>query len=287
MRHQAVAWVTAARPLSLTNVLLPVLLGQAYAYNQTRAFSWFLCGALVIYAVLDQWFIVFANDYADREDDSLDERTMFSGGSGVIQNAQLTPESLRCAAMVTGGALLALGTALAFRSWLALPLTLAALALVQLYSYKPARLSYRGGGEWLQGVGMGFVLPAMGAVVQARGEVEVCWPAIAGLVVLAAAGNIATSLPDFDNDRRVNKRSVAVRYGVRRASYLCVGGMCVSAALLTTFAGTNSALVGVQVFLLMLAAGVTTKGAKRLFLVWVYGFFFVATHVGYVLFLIQ
>jgi 1,4-dihydroxy-2-naphthoate octaprenyltransferase len=216
------AWFKAARPLAQANIAGPLLLGQGFAFAKLGAFSWSVLGLVAAFGVADHLFIVFANDYADREHDT-DQRTLFSGGSGVLQNGDISARSLRRAAILMGVMLLVLGSLFVTRSPWPLVLAIAALVLLWAYSYPPLRLSYRGGGEWLQGLGVGGVLPLFGYAAQAGELASFPWSIGAGCVLLAASANIATSLPDIAADRRAKKRTIAVKKGIVRAAWSCIG----------------------------------------------------------------
>lgn len=210
------AWLQAARPLALINLVVPLWLGQALAFATTGAFSLRLLYASHLLAWLLLLVIVFANDYADRESDA-HNRTYneFSGGSRVLPEGRLSPESLRSAGWAAAAALGVVGL------WLALfdgrPLLPALLvgagALVWAYNFPPLRLSYRGHGEVLQGLGTGALLPALGFYLQSGTLATFPVRALAPLVLLGAVGNILTSLPDVPSDRDSDKRTYPVRRG--------------------------------------------------------------------------
>jgi len=210
------AWLQASRPLAQLNLALPLLLGQALAYSIGGGFSWTAFAVVHAFGVIDQLFIVFANDYADVETDR-ENRTYspYSGGSRVVPQGKLTPQSLRRAAGVM--AVLLVGGCV-WAAWsLNRPLLLGAgvlaLGLMWLYSFPPVRLSYRGHGEVLQGVGLGVVLPLLGFYVQAGSLDAFPFGALLPFFVLGVVGNISTSLPDFPSDRASGKRSYPVRVG--------------------------------------------------------------------------
>ena len=132
---------------------MPLLVGQALAWVACGRFDWGRMGLIMFVAWIDQLFIVFANDLADRDADAKHPApTIFSGGSGVLREGKLTSVHLRRAAvgMAVFFLLLCIVTALRWGvlSWLFLGP--AAIALLWAYSFPPLRLSYRGGGEWLQ-----------------------------------------------------------------------------------------------------------------------------------------
>ena len=229
------AWIKAARPLAQANIAGPLLLGQAFAFAKLGVFSWSVLGLVAAFGVVDHLFIVFANDYADREHDT-DKRTLFSGGSGVLQSGDISPHSLRRAAVFMGGMMLVIGGLFVSRSPWPLVLAVVAIALLWAYSYAPLRLSYRGGGEWLQGIGVGGVLPLFGFAAQAGELTSFPWTIGAGCVALAASANIATALPDIAADRRAKKRTLAVQKGIVRAAWSCIG-LSVAALYLISWAG--------------------------------------------------
>lgn len=217
---RATAWLRATRPLAHANIAPPILLGQAFAFANAGHLDAGLGAVAFGFGILDHLAIVFANDYADRDADALtDTRTIVSGGSRVIPDGLLRPAQLRTAAIVAGLALLA-GSAVA--GWLLerelLPAFAAvALLLLHAYSFEPMRLSFRGFGEVLQGVGVGLVLPLMGWYAQTGDLARAPYDVFAPLVVLAFAGNVLTALPDHAADSKAGKRTWPVRRGEARA----------------------------------------------------------------------
>ncbi|MBX3249134.1 MAG: prenyltransferase [Myxococcales bacterium] len=218
------SWVRAARPLAQANIAPPVLFGQALAWGLTGRFSWGAFALVLLWGVLDQVFIVFANDVADAPHDRADARTPFSGGSGVIPEGLLSRGTLARAALVVFAVLgaVSVGLAITASAW-ALAAWLAAGGLVWAYSFPPLRMSYRGGGELLQGLGVGAVLPLLGFVAQAQALGPFPRWVLIATVPLAMAGNVATALPDEVADRRALKRTWPVRMGRTRAAWACLG----------------------------------------------------------------
>lgn len=210
------AWVQAARPLATANVAVPLILGQALAYAAHGRFGWGLFGAVQLLGILNQLFIVFANDFADREADALNPSpSLVSGGSRVIQEGKLAPEALRKAAWLMLGAmvLVALILALIHQLWWLPLLVLGGASLLWAYSFAPLRLSYRGYGELLQGLGVGVVLPIIGFYAQAGSFEALPWLGLLPCFLLGYVGNLLTALPDYPGDRAANKRTYPVRFG--------------------------------------------------------------------------
>ncbi|MEO0322053.1 MAG: prenyltransferase [Myxococcota bacterium] len=211
------AWLQASRPLAQANLAGPLLLGQALAYRITGRFDLRVLVLVALWGVLDQLFILWANDVADRAHDGA-ERTLFSGGSGVLVEGKLSPDALRRGALAAYGLLGGLSFALALgrSAWL-VPLWLAAGALVHGYSYPPLRLSYRGHGEHLQALGVGVVLPLVGYAAQAGELASLPKGFLLATYLLGWAGNVATALPDHAADVRADKRTWPVRFGSQPA----------------------------------------------------------------------
>ena len=213
------AWLRAARPLAHGNIAPPILLGEAMASSgRTLDLSLLVCAHL--FGVLDQLVIVFANDFADEETDRNNATsTPFSGGSRVLVRGELRAHDLGRAALVMSASLLVFSGVV---GWLFarpyLPLfAVVALALMQAYSFAPLKLSYRGGGELLQGLGIGIVLPTLGYYMQ-RGSLEGLSPwALFALFLFGVAGNVLTALPDTASDRLSQKRTWSVLFGEHHA----------------------------------------------------------------------
>src|SRR5690606_19076458 len=136
-------------------------------------------------------------------------------------------------------------------------LALAAIALMLAYSTPPLRLSHRGHGEWLQGIGVGLVLPSGGLYAQA-GSLGLPLEALIGPVLLATASNAVTAMPDLDADARAGKRTIPVRLGAVRAGWataaLTLAGGALTLALAPIDAAARATIAAVALPALALAA---------------------------------
>lgn len=218
-------WLKASRLASQLYIFLPLLVGQMFHVMRGGAIDWSVFAIIHLFGLFLQLYIVYANDYADRETDALNRTfTPFSGGSRVLIDKQLSSRSLRSGAIVMALLALVTGIFLAFaRSrYYAVPISIFALGLLWLYSYPPARLSYRGGGEVLQTIGVGLVLPIFGYYVQSNQFAGFPWPALLAILPSQLACAIATSLPDEPSDRASAKRTTAVLWGAAGAKLLVV-----------------------------------------------------------------
>jgi len=251
------AWIQASRPLAQINIAVPLVLGQVAAWHVTGRFAWPWLAAAVVWGLLDHLFVVFANDFADHEADS-GRRTLLSGGSGVIPDGKLTPQELKHAARSAASLLLLYSCGLAFAGRPLTPLYgLAALFLMWLYSFDPVRLSYRGGGELLQGIGVGVGLPSLGYYLQTEIVFAPGW-VMGPAALLGVCSNVLTALPDVEDDAAAQKQTWPVRYGMPSARRFASAG--IGFAALAIFVWTPSVSVpakaGVSVVaLLPLLAG--------------------------------
>ncbi|MGB5696602.1 MAG: prenyltransferase [Polyangiales bacterium] len=222
------SWIQASRPLAHVNIAVPLILGQVSAWHVTGRFQWLWFAAALLWGVLDHLFVVYANDFADREADS-GRRTLLSGGSGVIAEGRLTSAQIKRASGASAVVLVLYSCALSFmgRTWTPL-YALAALLLMWLYSFGPVRLSYRGGGELLQGIGVGIGLPSLGYYLQAEDLLAPMW-ILGPATLLGVCSNVLTALPDVEDDDLARKRTWPVRHGMRSARRFASAGIAFAA----------------------------------------------------------
>ncbi len=245
--HTLRAWLQASRPAAAINLLLPLALGQALAYQTTGLFSTYFCLLSLLYGLAMQLYIVFLNDWADQCADALNTTpTPFSGGSRVLVEKRLRPHHLLYAGLGAGLAVIILGLlfAFSFNRPLALALFIIGLLLLWAYSLPPLRLNYRGGGELLQALGVGLVLPIAGFYLQA-GQLPSITPSenplalvslFSAYLYLQLSAAIAFALPDEEADRRAGKRTLASLLGIKKA-----GAITIALGLLThLFLYTNN-----------------------------------------------
>jgi 1,4-dihydroxy-2-naphthoate polyprenyltransferase len=195
-----------------------------------------------VYGLLAHLFIVFANDAVDWQSD-LQNRTfnLYSGGSRVVPEGKLTPRALAFAAFGVSILLSALAAGVGFG--LEQPLLFffvaATVGLVWAYNFPPLRFAYRGRGELLQAIGVGVVLPAAGFYLQCGALKSLPWPALFPSFLLAWAGNLLTSLPDYPSDFATSKNTYAVRktpLAARRHALLAIGIAACAAPLVVPHA---------------------------------------------------
>lgn len=212
--------IRLSRPLFLLAGIGLHLLGAAYALSRGAPLnlSALLLGQLGVTSI--QLMTHLANEYWDLEGDRLiQQRTPFTGGSGVLVAGGLSP------AYALGGARLLLAIGLTAGVGLALLLGSPWPALIALlgagtgwgYSAPPLRLSARGLGEAATGIVVGLLVPAMGYAALAGGvPVEVA-TAGAVLTLLMTAAMVTIEVPDYPADVESGKWNWVARLGPRRA----------------------------------------------------------------------
>jgi len=224
--HKIKAWLQASRLPSQSYIFFPLLLGQALRYAQTGQFNWTVFLLLHLYGLFLQLFIVYANDRADIETDRLNTTfTIFSGGSRTLVNGLITVRENYAAVLTVIVLNAAVGLALTalYQRILALPLIALSLGLLWLYSFPPVRLSYRGGGEFLQMMGVGLILPIFGYYGQAGSLAAFPWHLLAFILPCQLACAMATALPDEPSDRASSKRTAPVLLGPLLVKLIIIG----------------------------------------------------------------
>ena len=201
-----------------------IFLGTAYGMRVSGAFNTagFLIAVLI--GLLGHIATSFANEWADDEADAANKnRTLFNGGTGLLQSGEISKIELKRGWQIT--ALLAIvltGIAVFLMNAhvVLLASSLIGLILGLGYSIKPLVLSRRGLGELAAFVGYGIPMLICGAVMQmSRIQVSSALSDIFFylLVIPGALGSFAvlslTMIPDTVWDRSTGRKSVSVLFG--------------------------------------------------------------------------
>src|SRR5690554_723729 len=227
-----------------------MVLGQALGVAAAGRLDLLAFGLGLGFTICELLFVVLLNDWSDRRVDRI-KRQMFPDDCSpkTIPDQLLPANALLGVGLVAGLAALALAFYAQFVlgreaiGWAGLGL----LAIFVAYSFPPLRLNYRGGGEWLEGFGVGLALPWFHLFLQS-GDFwcRELW-VLPGFAVLAFASAVASGLSDEQSDRRGGKRTYASEYGNRAARAL-VERMVLAGCLLwassTRFAGVVPAPIG-------------------------------------------
>ncbi|MEM9071061.1 MAG: prenyltransferase [Myxococcota bacterium] len=231
-------WRYALKPASWPKLFVPAFFGQGLGAAHLGRVDIVAGVAGLGLTFLLLAYVVLMNDWADRDVDAI-KRRRFPGGCApkTIPDGILPSGSVLIGGVVA--ALAAFGWALYCAGWLNRPLLIGATALsifvFAAYSLPPFRLNYRGGGELLEMLGVGLVLPWTQAYVQGGlGAMDYTWlprpwAVLPGLMLLCFASAVASGLSDEVSDRDGGKKTFTTwlgNAGARRLTELLVlGGM--------------------------------------------------------------
>ena len=263
-----VAWLQSARIPSQLYLALSIAVGWRLAAAAGHAPDATLLLLLHAYGVAQQLFIVWANDVADQATDRANATaTPFSGGSRVLVAGKLSAAALTTAYRAAAASAMLFTVLLALHTRSPLPplFGLAGLALLQAYSFAPLRLSYRGGGAWLQVAGLGLHLPLFAlSLCGAPFHAGTLLP-VALLLPAQFGCAIATTLPDEPSDRATGKHSFTVANGANRTTIIATLCLAASAGLLfTTSAHRPLLLAALALTLKQGLLGATPSGSGAL-----------------------
>ncbi len=221
--HRAAAFIRLSRFYFLPMPMLTYLIGVAVAGREHAALDMRrLVGGLVI-ELLVQLSVSYTNDYWDIPTDRINtRRTLLTGGSGELTTGLLPPWiALAAGAFCQGTALLlAIWTGLPAISWVLLVIALGAAVF---YTTPPLKLAWRGLGEFTTALVGTLIVPAWAYSLQiGRVSGEIVLLAVP-LVPFVMTIFLAIATPDIEADRRVGKRTLAVRMGEGRIAALYAG----------------------------------------------------------------
>lgn len=213
-------WRYAAKPASWPKLIVPSLFGQAMGLGAARQLDLVALALGAVFTVFVLLFIVFLNDWGDREVDAI-KRRMFRRECSpkTIPDGILPAHHLLFAGIAAGALALAIAVAGQFaldRPLLAI-FAAASLFVFVAYSLPPLRLNYRGGGELLEMLGVGVALPVFSAYLQGGSLALEGLYLLPGFALMSLAGAVASGLSDERSDRRGGKSTFVTRFGNRWA----------------------------------------------------------------------
>ena len=211
------SWVLAARPKTLSAASVPVLVGSACAF-ELNGFRLGPALAALGGALLLQIGANFANDVYDYEKGA-DTATRL-GPTRAVQAGLISPAAMKRGMFVVFGLALLLGV---YLTVVAGPVILA-IGIVSIlsaiaYTGGPYPLGYNGLGDVFVFVFFGLVA-VPGTVFVQLGDVPTLaiWCSLP-VGALATAILVVNNLRDHEQDERVGKRTLAVRWGPRAVVY--------------------------------------------------------------------
>lgn len=231
-------WLFALKPASWPKLLVAAALGQAIGIAATGKIDPAGVVAGLCFTVFHLAFVVLINDWGDQEVDALKRRLFGEACSPkTIPDGVLEAQSVLWAG--AGAAAMAIGIAVAAQVVLGRPGLIGGgivcVGLLAVYTLPPIRMNYRGGGEVLEMIGVGFVLPWWNAYVQGGAALPAGLVVLPGYALLCLASALASGLGDEASDRLGGKRTFTTMFGassVRQAvEGLMLGAMIVWAIL--------------------------------------------------------
>jgi len=205
-------WIEAARPKTLIASISPVLLGTVIALdNEVFRLSVFL--ATLVFSLCVQIGSNFANDYIDflKGSDTTERkgpRRLVQSGLVSVRKMRVVTFGISFFSAVAGLYLMQIG------GWQIGALALLSILLGYLYTGGPYPLGYLGLGDL-------FVLIFFGPIATA-GTTYLQTGVISSIAIIAgfAPGLLSTAilsmnnLRDVEQDRKVNKKTLPVRFGI-------------------------------------------------------------------------
>lgn len=233
-------WVYALKPASWPKLAVPGLLGIALGFAETRRGPPLGIALALLFTLLDLVFVVTLNDWGDQEVDRL-KRQMFPDGCSkkTIPDGILPARALLVAGLAAGTAmvLVALWAERALdRPGLGL-LALGAAGVFVAYTFPPLALNYRGGGELLEMLGVGVLLPLVtAAFVGGQGLSATGRAVLPGLALVCFSSALASGLSDEQSDRAGNKSTFTTWLGNERVRQLSLAALLAGAGAWTAAA---------------------------------------------------
>ena len=230
-----IAFLKLSRPHFLGGGLLLYALGALIARYQGYAIDFHLYGLGQAFVSALQLMVHYLNEYWDVETDRLNQnRTPFSGGSGLLADGTISKETVftaavACLAVASGAAIwLILEYGVGPAAW-----ALMVLMFLGAYSYSspPFKLVNTGIGEVTASITVAGLVPALGHVLQAGIPSFLVVLATAPLVVYHFTMLLAFEFPDFLADEAAGKTTVLVRLGRRRGVTLHNAALLLAMAL--------------------------------------------------------
>jgi 1,4-dihydroxy-2-naphthoate octaprenyltransferase len=201
-------WIAGARPKTLPAAIAPVLVGTAFAgYNATVLHTLL---ALIVALAL-QVGVNYANDYSDGIKGTDADRV---GPMRLVGSGAATPGSVKKAAFISFAIAAIAGLILASRtSWLLIILGAICILAAWTYTGGPKPYGYQALGEVSVFIFFGVVATVGTYYVQTESISREVLLASFAMGALACAILVLNNLRDLENDKSVDKKTLAVVLG--------------------------------------------------------------------------
>jgi 1,4-dihydroxy-2-naphthoate polyprenyltransferase len=218
-RGKFTAFLVLTRPIFLLGGVVMYGLGTVLAVHEGADLNWgrAVLGQLMVTAI--QLVAQYANEHFDLAADRLnaEHRTWFSGGSGVLASGRLGGRVAYRAALVCAGISVALIVTLGVQVPLSALIGALALFGAWFYSAPPLALMSSGWGEVLASVVVTVLTPLAGHTAQTGSLSPRVVLAALPLFLLHVAMMVVFNIADRVADDQAGKRTLVVRWGVRRS----------------------------------------------------------------------
>ncbi len=206
------AWILASRPKTLPAAAAPVLVGSAIALA-AHTFSPLPALAALLGALLIQIGTNFANDVFDFKKGADKERV---GPLRAVQAGLITPRQMFMGMWVVFGLATLIGLYLVYvGGWPIVVIGLLSILSGIAYTGGPFPLGYNGLGDIFVFIFFGLVAVGGTYYVQAGNVSTLAWWGAIAVGLLGTAIIVVNNLRDIDTDRKVGKKTLAVRLGAK------------------------------------------------------------------------
>jgi 1,4-dihydroxy-2-naphthoate polyprenyltransferase len=204
-------WMLAARPRTLILSVLPVLVGSALAYHED-SFKIVPAVLCFLFSMTAQIVANWGNDYFDfMKGADGDAR---KGPMRAVANGWVTPRAMFIATVGMSVLSFLIGLSLVFfGGWILIPFGILALAAAWFYSAGPYPLGWNGLGDVFVIVFFGLFAVEGTYYIQTNQFSTAALVAGLGIGLMINNVLVAAYTRDIDNDKKVGKLTLAVRFG--------------------------------------------------------------------------
>jgi len=233
-------WLIAIRPKTLPAAAAPVITGSALAFAN-HSFNGFIALACLVSALLLQIGSNLANDVFDYEKGADSGNRL--GPTRVTQAGILSSKQVKAGIWFVFGLTALIGFYLTLRGgWPILILGVTAILSAIAYTGGPYPLGYHGFGDLFVFIFFGLGATTGTYYLQVGTVGPVVWWMASAMGCLTVSILVVNNLRDIENDRRVKKMTMAVRFGAKGAKieYAVMLFFAYSIPLITWLLGVGS-----------------------------------------------
>ncbi len=232
MKEKILSWLKIARlqfyPMTFIAYSLGSTLAKKFSLNV------FLLGYATLFLI--ELCTILANEYYDLHSDSINSNASpFNGGSRVLVEGKLKLSEVKYAILIILGLIFITGYLLVLTAQNTYTISIVILVIVGIflglgYTVPPLKFSYRGWGEVVVGSTHSLYVILCGYVFQ-TGTWNNPLPWLLSFpLFFAVLGAISlSSLPDYNADKSVGKKTIAVTLGLHNAAIMSIGFIIIAA----------------------------------------------------------